>query len=263
MSSGSLIGLLVAVFAASAVEMVEALTIVVAVGVTRGWRSAIEGAVAAIAILVILIGAFGEAIVTYAPLDTLRVVAGAVLLLLGLSWLRKAILRYAGAISLHDEDRIYRETVASLSEGSSSKGRDAQGFIVAFKGVFIEGMEVILIIIGLGASEHRFGWAAGAAGAAAIVVAGIGALVVRQLSEVPENLLKTVVGVMLTSFGTFWLGEGAGVHWPGSDAALGVLIGGFAILTFLLVAGFKRTMPLEREQVRGVEAPEPQAEATR
>jgi uncharacterized membrane protein len=238
----SLVGLLIAVFAASMVEMVEALTIVVAVGTTRGWRNALRGAVAALLVLGVLVGAAGVALVKYTPIDTLRVVAGTVLLLLGLSWLRKAVLRSAGLIALHDEDAIFSRTVKSLSDGQQvSKTQDAQGFVVAFKGVFVEGMEVVLIVIGLGASQHRIGWAALAAGAAALLVAGVGALVVRQLSEVPENLLKTVVGVMLTSFGTFWIGEGAGMRWPGSDATLVVLVAGFAVLTVLLIGWMRRT----------------------
>lgn len=236
----SLVALLIAVFAASLVEMVEALTIIVAVGATRGWRSAFEGAAAALAVLAVLVGGGGVALVRYVPIDTLRVLAGSILLLLGLSWLRKAILRSAGYIAMHDEDAIYARTVSSLAGEKPRRARDSQGFVVAFKGVFVEGMEVVLIVIGLGASQHRIGWAALAAGAAAVLVAGVGALVARQLSEVPENLLKTIVGVMLTSFGTFWVGEGAGVRWPGSDIALVVFVAGFAVLTMLLIAWTRR-----------------------
>jgi uncharacterized membrane protein len=237
----SLVGLVIAVFAASLVEMVEALTIVVAVGTTKGWRSALRGALGALVVLGALVGGGGVALVEYTPIDTLRVVAGTVLLLLGLSWLRKAILRAAGLIAMHDEDAIFRSTVSSLTAEQAAKKRAAQGFVVAFKGVFIEGMEVVLIVIGLGASQHRIGWAAASAAAAALLVAGVGALVVRQLSEVPENLLKTVVGVMLTSFGTFWIGEGAGVHWPGSDLTLVGLVAGFAVLTVALIGFSRRT----------------------
>ena len=236
----SLIGLLIAVFAASLVEMVEALTIIVAVGATKGWRSAIEGTLAGLGVLAVLVGGGGIALVHYMPIDTLRVLAGAVLLLLGLNWLRKAILRSAGYIAMHDEDAIYARTVSSLADETQPRGRDAEGFRVAFTGVFVEGMEVVIIVIGLGASQHRIGWAALGAGAAAVLVAVVGALLVRQLSEVPENLLKTIVGVMLTSFGTFWIGEGAGVHWPGSDIALLVFVAGFATLTALLIAWTRR-----------------------
>jgi uncharacterized membrane protein len=236
----TLVGLLIAVFAASLVEMVEALTIIVAVGATKGWRSAIEGTLAGLGVLAVLVGGGGVVLVHFMPIDTLRVLAGAVLLLLGLEWLRKAILRSAGFIAKHDEDAIYAKTVRALSEENQPRQRDAEGFRVAFTGVFVEGMEVVIIVIGLGASQHRIGWAALAAGAAALLVAGVGALLVRQLSEVPENLLKTIVGVMLTSFGTFWVGEGAGVHWPGSDITLLVLVAGFTVLTVLLVAWTRR-----------------------
>ncbi len=235
--------------------MVEALTIVVAVGTTRGWRAAFRGTVAALVVLGLLVGIGGVAIVKYVPIDTLRVIAGTILLLLGLSWLRKAILRSSGLISLHDEDAIFRRTVTSLSGDAPAKTRETQGFVVAFKGVFVEGMEVVIIVIGLGASQHRIGYAAAAAAAAILLVGGIGVLVVRQLSEVPENLLKTIVGVMLSSFGTFWIGEGAGVRWPASDASLVVLVAGFAVLTMLLISWVRRaqrtapTAPEVREPV--------------
>jgi uncharacterized membrane protein len=223
------------------VEMVEALTIVVAVGTTKGWRAAFRGTVAALLVLGVLVGAGGVAIVKYVPIDTLRVIAGTILLLLGLSWLRKAILRSSGLISLHDEDAIFRRTVTSLSGDTPVKTGEGQGFIVAFKGVFVEGMEVVIIVIGLGASQHRIGYAAAAAAAAVLLVGVIGVLVVRQLSEVPENLLKTIVGVMLSSFGTFWIGEGAGIRWPGSDASLLVFVAGFAVLTMLLISWVRRS----------------------
>jgi uncharacterized membrane protein len=243
--NGSLVILLLAVFGASAVEMVEALTIVVAVGVTRGWRTALQGAAAAVALLAALVAAGGVPLVHYTPINVLRVIVGGLLLLMGLGWLHKAVLRYAGIVAIHDEDRIYTETVEQLASPSSSssykgsgpqKGHDAQGFAVSFKGVFLEGIEVVVIVISLGASQHRIGQAAGAAGAAVLSVAVVGAIVSRHLSEVPENLMKTIVGVMLTSFGTFWIGEGAGVHWPGSDASLPVLVGVFACFAATMVA---------------------------
>jgi uncharacterized membrane protein len=226
--------LVLAVFGASTVEMVEALTIVVAAGVSRGWRSALEGAAAAVVVLGILVGAVGVPLIHYIPIDTLRVVVGALLLVLGLSWLRKAILRASGHKETHDEDRIYAETVQSLrGEGDARphKGRDGVGFVVAFKGVFLEGTEVVLIVVSLGASQHRLALAALTAAVAAVLVAGVGVVVSRQLSEVPENTIKTVVGIMLTSFGVFWVGEGAGVRWPGSDLAIPVLAGFFLLIT--------------------------------
>lgn len=232
--------LMLAVFGASAVECVEALTIVLAAGTTRGWRSAIEGSLAALCVLGVLVGAVGVPLIHYVPLDALRVVVGALLLVLGLSWLRKAILRASGHKPLHDEDAIYQETAATLrSEGRRSSRRDGLGFTVAFKGVLLEGLEVVLIVISLGASQHKLGPAAAAAGAAALCVVGAGALVSRQLREVPENTIKTVVGIMLTSFGLFWVGEGAGVHWPGNDLALPALIGFFVLVTLAAVAGMK------------------------
>jgi len=207
---------------------VEALTLVVAAG-TRSWRSALEGTAAALAVLATLTAAVGVPIATYLPIDTLRVIVGTLLLLLGLSWLRKAVLRGGGRLAKHDEDAIYARTVDDLTRSSEgAANRDTAAFIVAFKGVLLEGSEVVLIVISLGSSAHRLGIAAASAGAAVLVVGGVGAVVARQLSSVPENVLKSVVGVMLTSFGVFWVGEGAGVSWPGGDLALPVLIGAFA-----------------------------------
>jgi uncharacterized membrane protein len=231
-SSGAV--LVVAVFLASAVEMVEALTVVVAVGVTRGWRSALEGTVTAVAVLSALVVAVGPALVHYVPLGTLRVVVGGLLLVFGLQWLRKSILRTAGLKAKHDEDTIFRDQVAELSTGGRATGRDATAFTVAFKGVFLEGLEVVVIVLTLGATEHRLGLASLAALAAVVVVGSVGAVVARQLSGVPENLLKAIVGVMLVSYGTFWTGEGIGVHWPGADLALLVLVGSYAVVAWVL-----------------------------
>jgi uncharacterized membrane protein len=227
--------LLLAVAGATAVEMVEALTIVVAAGVTRGWRSALEGAAVAVVVLAVIVGAVGVPLVHYVPIDVLRAVIGGLLLVLGLSWLRKAILRASGHKAPHDEDAIYERTVAELRRSGARQRRDAMGFVVAFKGVFLEGMEVVLIVLTLGGSAHQLPLASLVSGCTIVVVAVIGALVARQLSEVPENALKLGVGVMLTSFGIFWVGEGLSVHWPGSDLAILALIGLFAAVTALLV----------------------------
>jgi uncharacterized membrane protein len=238
--------LLVAVFGASVVEMVEALTIVVAAGVTRGWRSALEGAAAAVVVLAVIVGAVGVPLVHYVPINGLRVAVGALLLVLGLSWLRKSILRSSGLKGLHDEDAIFAATTSELEsapKNPSSTVRDGVGFAVAFKGVFLEGTEVVLIVVGLGASQHRLGIAAVAAGAATLLVAGVGAVVAKQLSQVPENTIKLTVGTMLTSFGLFWVGEGAGVHWPGADLAILALVGLFALVTFLLIALLRAQRP--------------------
>jgi uncharacterized membrane protein len=239
------ITLAVAVFLASAVESVEALTIVVAAGVSRGWRSALEGAAAAVAVLIVLVAALGPALVQLVPIDVLRAVVGALLLVFGLQWLRKAVLRAVGLKAKHDEDAIFRRHVESLSSGYQAAGpgpgpgarprRDATGFVVAFKGAFLEGLEVAIIVLGLGGADHQLGLASAAAGAAVLVVTGVGAVVARQLAGVPENAMKIAVGLMLVSFGTFWAGEGLGVRWPGSDLAIPVLVGIYAVVTWVLV----------------------------
>jgi uncharacterized membrane protein len=251
-STSSTVVLILAVFGASTVEMVEALTIVVAAGVTRGWRSALEGAAAAVVVLTIIVLVAGVPLIHYVPIDALRVTVGALLLVLGLSWLRKSILRASGHKALHDEDAIFAATSAELAAdptgSSTARRRDGVGFAVAFKGVFLEGMEVVLIVVSLGASQHRLGIAAAAAGAAAVLVGIIGALVARQLSAVPENTIKLAVGIMLTSFGLFWVGEGAGVHWPGSDLAIIYLIGLFLVVTMGSVAWMRTLRPGDLER---------------
>jgi uncharacterized membrane protein len=237
-TTSSAITLGVAVFLASAVESVEALTIIVAAGVSRGWRSALEGMAAALAALAVIVGALGPALVYLVPLAVLRAVIGGLLLVFGLQWLRKAILRSAGLKAKHDEDAIFKEHVDALSTGgaaSKGRGRDAAGFTVAFKGTFLEGLEVAVIVLGLGGGGHQLGLASAAAGAAVLVVAAVGLLVARQLAGVPENAMKMAVGLMLVSFGTFWAGEGMGAHWPGSDLAIPVLVGAYAVVAWVLV----------------------------
>jgi uncharacterized membrane protein len=245
MHTSSTLVLVIAVFGASLVEMVEALTIVVAAGVSRGWRSAFLGAGTAALVLGVLVGVVGVPLVRYVPIDTLRVIVGALLLVLGLGWLRKAILRSSGHKAPHDEDEIYAETVAELGEdpGASRRGYDGVGFAVAFKGVFLEGTEVVLIVISLGAAQHRLGLAAVAAAAALVLVTIVGLVVARQLSEVPENTIKTVVGIMLSSFGLFWTGEGAGVAWPGGDLFIPVLVAYFVVVYFGFTAFMRTRLP--------------------
>jgi uncharacterized membrane protein len=263
MHTSSTFILVLAVFGACLVEMVEALTLVVAAGVSRGWRSALEGAAAAVLVLGVLVVAVGVPLIRYVPIDALRVVVGALLLVLGLGWLRKAILRSSGHKALHDEDAIYAETVAELGEESGDgatgkgkrKGRDAVGFAVAFKGVFLEGTEVVLIVISLGAAQHRLGLAALAAVAAIVLVTIVGILVSRQLSEVPENTIKIAVGIMLSSFGLFWVGEGAGVHWPGSDLAIPVLVGFFVVVYFAYTALMRTLLPAPGDAAKETAAP--------
>ena len=258
MTSSAII-LALAVFGASAVEAVEALTIVLAAGTTRGWRSAAEGVVVALVVLAAIVAGVGVPLVHLVPIDVLRVVIGSLLLVLGLQWLRKAVLRATGNKALHDENAIYASTIAELSEGGEptpsepahgsgwrgalSGPRDAIGFTVAFKGVVLEGLEVVLVVLTLGASSNRLGLAAAAAAAAIVVVTAVGFVVARQLSEVPENAMKMVVGVMLTSFGVFWVGEGAGLHWPDGDLAILGLVAWFAALAGVLVIGMGQLSP--------------------
>jgi uncharacterized membrane protein len=199
------------VFAACAVEAVEAFTILLAVGLTRGWRSTLAGAGAALLVLAVFV-AVASPLLTVLPLQALRLVVGAVLLVYGLQWLRKAILRSSGRKPLHDEAAIFaREKQAA---------RDAVAFTVAFKGVLLEGFEVVVIVATLGATGHHTLLAALAALAAIAVVALAGLAVRAPLSRVQENTLKYAVGVVLTALGVFWAGEGSGVPWPGGDAAI-------------------------------------------
>jgi uncharacterized membrane protein len=217
--------LVLSAFLASAVEMVEALTIVLAAGVARGWRSSLTGVGAATVTLAVIVAALGPAL-TVVPIGALRLVVGALLLVFGLQWLRKAILRASGFKALHDEDAIFAteleqaRTAARVERG----GMDWYGFTLAFKGVLLEGLEVAFIVLTFGSSQGSIPLAAAGAGAALVLVAGVGIAVRAPLARVPENTMKFAVGIMLTTFGIFWAAEGAGAHWPGSDAALlGVL----------------------------------------
>jgi len=239
-----------AVFVASLVEAVEALTIVLASGFTRGWRSTLEGMGAALLALTVLVVAFGPVLVHFVPLDALRTVVGALLLIFGLQWLRKAILRATGYKAIHDEDAIYRKEVELLSSVSTpTAGRDATAFTVSFKGVFLEGLEVVVIVITLGVPSGHLDLAALAAGTAVIVVAVAGLVVHRRLAGVPENAMKMGVGIILTSFGTFWLAEGAGLGWPGGDLAIVGLAAFYSAVTFAAVVGLRqsRALPDARE----------------
>ena len=229
--------LVLSAFLASAVEMVEALTIVLASGVARGWRSSLTGVAAAVVVLAAVTAALGPAL-TVIPIDALRLVVGALLLVFGLQWLRKAILRASGFKALHDEDAIFAEELAGAqtAEHVERAGVEWYGFTLSFKGVFLEGLEVAFIVVTFGAAHDDFGLMVGAALGALVVVAGVGAVVHRPLSRVPENTMKFGVGLMLTTFGSFWGAEGAGAHWPGDDVALLVLLAGYAAVAFALVA---------------------------
>src|SRR5256885_1105132 len=207
MSSVALVTVL-ASFLASAVEFVEAVTIVLAVGVTRQWRSALLGVAAALIALALLVAVFGTAIVLLVPISALRLVIGGFLLIYGLQWLTKAILRAGGAKAKHDETAIYATEVAILRSEPPvpATGMDWIGFTVAAKGVLLEGLEVVFIVVTFGASAGMLGPAALGATVAGVLVVGVAAAARRPLAMVPENALKFVVGVMLTTFGTFWAG---------------------------------------------------------
>jgi uncharacterized membrane protein len=223
-------------FLASAVEMVEALTIVLGVGIVRGWRSTLIGVASATVVLALAVVALGPALGRL-PIGTLQLVVGALLLAFGLQWLRKAILRSSGYKALHDEDETFREERAQAAAAGHEQraGLDWYSFTVAFKGVLLEGLEVVFIVIAFGSTQGRLGLAAAGAGAALLVVVVAGVLARGPLSRVPENTIKFVVGLLLTSFGCFWGAEGAGIRWPGEDVSLLGVIAFFGALSLMLV----------------------------
>jgi uncharacterized membrane protein len=230
----------VSVFLACAVEAVEALTIVMAVGNTRSWSSALAGVGTATAVLAALVLALGSALRTL-PIDALRLTIGALLLLFGLQWLRKAVLRAAGLKALHDERSAYqRELEAARAAGRAHPGWDVYSFAIAGKGVFLEGMEVALIVVTFGSDQHRLALAGAAAAVAVAAVTAAGFAVRAPLARVPENTMKFAVGVMLCAYGIFFAAEGAGVDWPGGDAIL------LAIIPLLLGASLLSVAALRR-----------------
>jgi uncharacterized membrane protein len=231
--STSELALAASVFLACAVEAVEALTIVLAVGSSRSWRSALAGVGAALVALAVVIAVVGAGL-NQLPFNTLRVLVGVLLLLFGLQWLRKAVLREAGRKAMRDETRAYSEELQAAREAARGAGAwDPYSFAVAGKGVLLEGLEVALIVVTFGAGHHT-ALAAGAAGVAVACVLLAGLAARRPLARVPENTMKYAVGVLLSAYGIFWGGEGAGVSWPGGEAMLGVLI--FVVLAISLGA---------------------------
>jgi uncharacterized membrane protein len=236
-----------AAFLASAVEFVEAFTIVLVVGVTINWRSALAGALAAAATLAVIIATLGVALVVYVPIGVLRLVIGIILVLFGLKWLKKAILRYSGLKALHDEEAIFEETRAEVrARGEIIEPKfEPFGIALAYKSVLLEGLEVAFIVITFGSNPVTIGTTPGGIGGigsaaigaavAGVLVIALGALVRAPLKLVPENTLKFVVGIMLTTFGTFWAGEGFGYTWPLSDAFILVLAALYLVATGILV----------------------------
>jgi uncharacterized membrane protein len=236
-------------FLASAVEMVEALTIVLGVGIVRGWRSTLIGVAAAAIVLAALVAALGPAL-RLVPINTLRLVVGALLLAFGLQWLRKAILRSGGYKALRDEDEAFKKEQAEAAAAGprARTGLDWYSFTVSFKGVLLEGLEVVFIVISFGSAQDRVGLAAAGAGAAVVLVAVAGIVARGPLERVPENTIKFAVGLLLTSFGCFWAAEGVGVDWPGDELSL------LGVLAFLGVASFALVSALRRERVAAAAA---------
>ena len=233
--------LFLGVLLACLVEAVEALTIVLAVGFTRGWRPAWEGVAAGLAVLTVTVAVLGSAL-TVIPIGVLRLVVGGLLLIFGLQWLRKAILRSSGVKALHDEEAAFaKQSAAARRAGQPvDPSRDWYGFTVAFKAVVLEGLEVAFIVITFGASQGSLALAVAAAVTAVVVVVAVGFAVRHPLARMPENTLKFAVGLLLTSFGTFWAGEGAGLRWPGGDAAILGLFALYAVVALALVAWLRR-----------------------
>jgi Ca2+/H+ antiporter, TMEM165/GDT1 family len=242
--TAALWGLLIASFVACFVEMVEATTIVMAMGYTRSWRSALTGVAAAIAALAVVVSIAGYALGRWFPESALQLVIGGMLLIFGLQWLRKAILRSSGRKAIHDEDAIYREEVeAAKAAGRGGGGLDMFSFMVSFKGVFLEGMEVAFIVITFGLNNDSVPAAAAGAAAALVVVLALALVLRRPLAMINENLLKYGVGLLLASFGTYWAVEGTGIfhagqeslEWPGGDLAILALLVAWFALSRLLV----------------------------
>lgn len=237
-----------AAFLASAVEFVEAFTIVLVVGVTINWRSSLVGAFAAAATLALIVGTLGVAIVQWVPIDALRLFVGVILVLFGLKWMKKAILRYSGLKAIHDEEAIFEEKMAEIRARGETIAPRLQpfGVVLSYKAVLLEGLEVAFIVITFGSSISKEASASGIASAAiGAAVAGVlvilaGVLIKAPLTKVPENTLKFVVGIMLTSFGTFWAAEGFGYDWPLSDAFIPILAAIYLLASYLLVTWLKQ-----------------------
>ena len=231
------VGTVVATFLAAAVEVVEVVTIMLALGLTRGWRATWLGAGAAAIVLTLLTAILGTALQRWVDIGVLQIVVGSLLLVFGLQWLRKAILRASGYKALNDEDALYAEEVAlaRAAPRTSLAALDWFAFTVAFKGVLLEGLEIVFIVMTIGASSGRLAVAAAAALGAVVIVGAAGAVLRHPLSRVPENTIKFAVGLLLTTFGTFWAGEGIGLHWVGDDLALLWLLGIYSVAALAAV----------------------------
>ena len=229
-----------AAFLASLVEFVETLTIVLAVGTVRGWRPALLGAATGTGLLIVLVLAFGP-LLSRIPISWLQAVVGALLLLFGMRWLRKAVLRAAGIVPLHDEAAAFADETRLMRQAGRSHGPwDAIALVTTFKAVVLEGLEVVFIVIAVGAAGDALIPASFGAAVALLLVIALGLFLHRPLARVPENALKFVVGVLLSAFGIFWVGEGMGLAWPGEDLALFALVPGFLAAAFVAIALARR-----------------------
>ncbi len=240
-----------AAYLASAVELVEAFTIVLAVAVVRGWRGPARGVLAGLAILALVVAVLGPAL-RRVPIDDLRIAVGTAIAIFGIHWLRKAILRASGYRALRDEQEVFRQVRASATAEESAGARfDWYAFTIAFKAILLEGFEVVLIVVSFGGARGHLDVAVIAAVAATITVLTIGAVVRAPLTRVPENSIKFGVGILLTSVGTFWAAEGLGVQWPGSEAALLVIAAGVTGVSLLLVARLRTRHDLATGRISG------------
>jgi Ca2+/H+ antiporter, TMEM165/GDT1 family len=250
------VGVVAATTLASGVEFVEALTIVLAMGTTRGWRSTLIGVGAALAALAVITALAGYALRTWLPEALLQLIVGSLLLIFGLQWLRKAILRAAGLKALHDEEDTFREEVqAARAAGEERRlGLDWFAFVVSFKGVFLEGLEIVFIVITFGLNADSIALATVGAAIGGVIVLAAGLALHKPLARVPENTIKFVVGLLLSTFGTFWAIEGLGwfgpgdasLIWPGGDAALLVLLAAWCALAWATV---RLLAPRARQEV--------------
>ena len=232
---GQLAPTVIASFLASSVEFVEALTVILAVGSVRGWRDALAGTCAALALLLLLVAVLGSAL-THVPLNAIQLVVGTLLLLFGMRWLRKAVLRAAGIIPLHDEAAAYAKQIQAMRGHGTARGWDGVAFLATFQITMLEGTEVVFIVLAVGAGGTGLILPASlGALAALLLVAVLGLLLHRPLARVPENSLKFAVGVLLSAFGTFWVGEGVGIEWPDADWSIVALVVAFLGLAQLMV----------------------------
>ena len=257
MSTSSGVGLVVTTLLASTVEFVEAFTIVLAMGITRGWRSALAGTALAVVSLAAITTVAGYALIEWFPETLLQLVVGTLLLIFGLQWLRKAILRSAGLKELHDEEQAFRtETEAARLAGDRRRlGLDWFGFVVSFKGVFLEGLEIVFIVVTFGLNADSMGLAVLGAVIGGVIVVVAGVLAHRPLARVPENTIKFAVGLLLSTFGTFWAVEGLGVfagrqasiEWPGEDLALPAILTVWCAMSWLTVTLLRAPRPAGSE----------------